>query len=105
MVPPATKQNPDPERLDGQPKGSNGNGDTFGKFKHWGKTWKVNYDTHYFPLRLAYNAATKGIDPFEEGLTNRDKNIKLELISDIKRLQIEQQNNNVSYLNIYLDEA
>ena len=63
--------------------------------------WRVNSDTHYRLLRLAYDNAIKGIDPFVEGVTNRDKNEKLELIPEIKRLQREQQKNNVSYFNVY----
>ena len=34
VVIPAKERNPDHERLDGQPKGSKGNTNTFGTFKH-----------------------------------------------------------------------
>ena len=101
MVIPVEENNPDHIRLDGKPKGSKGNASPLGAFKHWDRTWKVNKDTYYLPLRLAYNAAIKGIDPFVEGVTNRGGNPKLELICEISKPQREQQQNDINYLNVY----
>lgn len=101
MVIPAELKNPDHIRLDGKPKSSKGNTSPFGAFKHWDRTWKVNKDTYYLPLRLAYNAAIEGIDPFVEGDTNRGGNPKLELIPEVNKPQREQQQNDISYLNVY----
>ncbi len=107
MVIPAKGKNPDHMRLDGKPEDSQEKcgASTFGKFKHCGRTWKVNSDTYYLPLQLAYDAAIKGTDPFVEGVSLRDKTPILELIQKLKIIQCEQQKGTSKYLYIYLLES
>ncbi len=99
MVKPDKRNNPDHIRLDGKLKGSNGK--IYGKFKHFGKIWKVHQDTRYLPLELAYNAAMNDKDPFVRGLTRTKKKPKLKLSDEIRKLQSDQQDSKSDYLNIY----
>lgn len=94
LVNPLKNENPNDIRLDGQLSG--GNRTVFGRFKHFGCTWEVNSDTRYEPLRLAYEAAIKGNEPFVEG-TTKGGNPMLILQSEIKQLQSTKR----KYLYIY----
>jgi len=61
-VEPLKKENPSFIRLDGKLKG-----DTriiFAYFQYQDKKWKVNADTHIDRLKIAFDEAEKGNDPF-----------------------------------------
>jgi hypothetical protein len=63
--------NPSHVRLDGKTVGSNGK--TAFQFQHQGKTWAINYDTHYDRLLLAYEAIKDdSVDPFVEMATKTE---------------------------------
>jgi hypothetical protein len=49
------------ERLDGRKSG--GNHAAYGRFKHHGRTWKVNGDTRIERIRSAYEAMQSGKFP------------------------------------------
>jgi hypothetical protein len=57
VVLPRQAAHSDHRRLDGQPSGSNK--DVVGRFRHEGSVWRVHADSHYEPLLLAYDAATR----------------------------------------------
>src|SRR5437870_1460147 len=67
VVLPRKAANPDHLRLDGRRSG--GNRDVVGIFCHHEKTWRVNADTHYETLDLAYWTALEGREPFVEEAT------------------------------------
>ena len=66
---PLRAANPTDARLDGAQSG--GNREVAGRFRHHDKTWKINADTHYEPLMIAYRAMKKDktSDPFVEQAT------------------------------------
>jgi hypothetical protein len=67
---PRKKKHPNDMRLDGELSGSKGTQVAFGFFRHRGRKWKVDMDTRYEPLMLAYSDAVTGKDPFVEETTN-----------------------------------
>jgi Endonuclease NucS C-terminal domain len=69
--------NPTHTRLDGNRTG--GNREVAGRFRHQGKVWKIHADTHYEPLKLAYDALkTGGADPFVQAPTSHGKCLVLQ---------------------------
>jgi hypothetical protein len=62
VVLPGRTANPRHRRLDGQEGVSNR--EVAGAFEHLGRTWRVDADTHYAPLLLAYDEVRAGRDPF-----------------------------------------
>ena len=73
-------------RLDGEVTG--GKRKAFGYFSHGGRDWKVDEDTHYGPLELAYNALKTGQeDPFVYSATTTGKGRCLVLTPEVRELQ------------------
>jgi hypothetical protein len=72
-------------RLDGEQTG--GKRKAFGYFSYNGRDWKVDEDTHYRPLELAYNAFKTGQDPFVDNTTTTGKARCLVLVPEIRELQ------------------
>ena len=64
---PLQAANPASIRLDGNRTG--GNWEVAGRFRHGGKVWRIHADTHYEPLKLAYEASKRGEEPFVEDQT------------------------------------
>jgi hypothetical protein len=84
-------------RLDGQTEGSSQR--AFACFRHQGKLWKVDEDTRFEPLNLAYDAEEAGLDPFVPRPTSRSKSRTcLELKDDIR----SRQKSKPKYLYIYM---
>jgi leucyl-tRNA synthetase len=77
---PRKEANPGDIRLDGALTG--GNLEKAGEFRHHGRTWIINADTHYEPLMIAYVAAKNGTDPFVEEHT--PKRLALTLIPQLR---------------------
>ena len=90
---------PNDIRLDGRPPRSNGSRTAFAHFQHNGSSWKVDEDTHYHPLLIAYSAALGGTDPFVEAVTQRAKTARLSLKPELKAIQ----GSGDEYIYIYLD--
>jgi len=67
---PRKKEHPNDIRLDGELPGSKGTQVAFGYFRHRGSKWKVDMDTRYEPLMLAYSVAVADKDPFVEETTH-----------------------------------
>lgn len=67
--------NPDHVRLDGQLSG--GNLAEFCQFVHLGRLWRINADTRYEPLKLAYHALKAGSDPFKDAATKNGRRLDL----------------------------
>lgn len=93
-------QKPNDLRLDGEPPGSPGTRRAFGYFHYDGHEWKVDADTRYVPLLIAYAAALAGSEPFEESTTTTGKGTKLSLAGPLKQIQ----RSNSEYLYLYLNE-
>jgi len=72
-------------RLDGELTG--GKRKAFGYFSYKGRDWKVDEDTHYKPLELAYEALKSGEDPFVESTTSTGKGRCLSLTGKLRELQ------------------
>jgi hypothetical protein len=72
-------------RLDGELSG--GKRKAFGYFSYKGRDWKVDEDTHYEPLELAYKAFESDEDPFVESTTTTGKGRCLSLTGEIRELQ------------------
>jgi hypothetical protein len=88
VVLPLQKQNPDWIRLDGQRSGGSQN--AAGYFHHNGRRWKVDEDTRFGPLLLAYHHFEKtGEDAFQESRTKRRRSLVLieSLFEEHKRAQ------------------
>jgi hypothetical protein len=75
VVLPLKSEHPTRRRLDGWPSG--GNWEVAGRFWYADALWTVHADTHFEPLLLAYEAASRGEDPFlvEPTDTRRSLNI------------------------------
>ena len=71
-------------RLDGERNG--GKRKAFGYFLYDGRRWKVDEDTHYEPLELAYKAFKSGQDPFTESATASGKGSCLSLTGNLRKL-------------------
>lgn len=71
---PLRASHPEHIRLDGHSSG--GNGSVAFRFRHQGKVWEMNFDTHYDRLLLAYAAVKNGDDdPFiEEPTRSKSRN-------------------------------
>lgn len=69
IVKPIINSNPDWIRVDGAL--TIGNPKIFGKFKYDDKLWRINSDSHIDKLTSAYNSIKKGVNPFEEVITNK----------------------------------
>jgi hypothetical protein len=82
---PLYKEHPNYIRLDGETVG--GKRKAFGYFRHKGRDWKVDEDTRFEPLVLAYEAAKLGADPFVESETRTGKATCLSLSGNIKARQ------------------
>jgi hypothetical protein len=93
-------QNPNDVRLDGEPTESAGTRKAFGLFHHNGREWKVDADTRYAPLLLAYAATLAGNDPFVESTTTTGKGVKLSLSGSLQQVQHSRS----KYLYVYLNE-
>jgi len=72
---PQQAHNPTHISLDGRRTGPHGSA-AF-RFKRHGNVWKINADTHYDPLKLAYDsiANDSSYDPFVEMPTRETKGI------------------------------
>ncbi|MNE17334.1 hypothetical protein D3C80_1103100 [compost metagenome] len=89
---PHGKQNKDWERLDGCTSG--GSRKPFGYFKHQNCIWKVDEDTTFEKLMIAYNSIMDhNIDPFEASPAKRPS---LNLIESLRT--------NPKKIYIYLDK-
>ena len=86
LVIPQKKANPNHIRLDGKTSGSTR--EAAGMFRHHNKVWKVDADTRYEPLLLAYDLMKKGAvnDPFVEEATATGKGTCLVLREKVKKL-------------------
>jgi hypothetical protein len=82
---PHQAQHPNDIRLDGEQTG--GKRKAFGYFRYSGREWKVDEDTRYEPLMLAYSAADSGEDPFVESDTTTGKGQCLSLIGKLRARQ------------------
>jgi len=82
-------------RLDGELTG--GKRKAFGHFSYKGSDWKVDEDTHYEPLELAYEAFKSGEDPFVVSATSAGKGRCLLLTGKVR----ERQKSTAKYLYIY----
>ena len=84
---PQRSANPDDVRLDGRARGPNGRAGFF--FLHHNKVWQINLDTHYEPLKIAYDLFIDGdSDPFVEEPTQTGKGTRLRLRQGSKKLFI-----------------
>lgn len=92
---PRNQEHPNHIRLDGERTG--GKRRAFGFFRYKGREWKVDEDTHYKPLNLAYSAFEKGDDPFVESETTTGKGHCLSLPGHLRNLQQSR----AKYLYIY----
>ncbi len=99
VVLPRRAAHPEHRRLDGQTFGSNR--EVIGRFRHAGSVWRVNADSHYEPLLLAYDAAVgENSNPFIPQ-TTRGGGQSLALREDIQRRRGTPQKN----LYIYRDSS
>jgi hypothetical protein len=94
VVLPGRRAYPQRRRLDGQRTG--GNRTVAGRFLHGGRQWKVHADTHYETLLVAYEAAVKGLNPFQEVPTK--SGLSLDLTDDLRQALSEPR---FKYLYIY----
>ncbi|UWZ83131.1 hypothetical protein [Occallatibacter riparius] len=92
---PRQQEHPNDIRLDGERTG--GKRKAFGFFRYNGREWKVDEDTHYLPLELAYSAFVKGDDPFVESETSTGKGRCLSLAAELRK----RQQSRAKYLYIY----
>jgi hypothetical protein len=100
VVVPQHTANPKDVRLDGEPVGSESSRRSAGKFRHSGKAWTVDEDTHYEGLLIAYTAINNGTtpDPFVEKPTRTGKRTCLVLDANLTE---QSGNDNPKYLYIY----
>jgi hypothetical protein len=94
VVFPRLASNPLHIRLDGRTR--RGNRQRFAEFYYEGRAWRINADSRYLPLNLAFDAATLGLNPFVQSLTEEGA-ICLVLAPEIRALQRSKY----KYLYIY----
>ncbi len=82
---PRQKEKPNDIRLDGELTG--GKRRSFGYFCYKGRVWKVDEDTRYEPLLLAFSAAEIGEDPFVVSDTASGKGQCLHLREELRKRQ------------------
>lgn len=73
------------QKENSQKKGSKKPPKIVGYFQNNGKIFKLNDDSLYAPLLIAYDEQKKGKYPFVNGITKKDT-ITLELRDDLKQL-------------------
>jgi len=91
------RRNPEDLRLDGQLSG--GNREVAGQFQYCNKVWKVDADSHYEPLMLAYEAIKNdpSCQPFVEEPTLKGKGNSLVLNENLRK----RMPSNFKHLYIY----
>lgn len=97
---PKRNSNPEDMRLDGLSSG--GNREVAGRFRYDNKVWKVNADSHYEPLILAYEAIKKdpSCRPFVEEPTSKGSSLVL-----IEGLRKRMTSDRFKHLYIYEDTS
>ena len=86
-------QHPGYKRLDGKVTG--GSRDSAGQFEYCGKFWTVHMDSHFEPLRIAFDGFQQGKDPFIVKETKKGQS--LILAPEYKRIQSTKR----KYMYIY----